>query len=94
MDVHNDQAIEHGMDRVKSLERLGRSPGPGVGRALAGEIFSIARARGLRKLLADGSQSGRGSKCPQEPRIPDRGPPLRFRQEREWLDQGPGDHVP
>lgn len=35
----------------------------GVGRALAGEVFSLARARGLRKIVAQMTQEQRGARA-------------------------------
>ena len=69
--------------------------GRGIGKALAEHIFSIARARGLQKLWARMAiEPGSGPTYVQEPRIPYRGSALRLRQEREWPERNPCDHVP
>jgi len=41
----------------------------------------------------DGNQPGCSPTYVHAPRIPYRGSPLRFREEREWFDRGPRDHV-
>ena len=66
----------------------------GVGKALAEQMFSIARARGLQKVLgADGNQPGCGPTHVYEARLPYRGCPLRFCEERERPSRGPRDYV-
>ena len=69
--------------------------GRGIGKALAEQIFSIARGRGLQKLWTRMAISQDAAQhLFKSLGFPHRGSALGFRQEREWPNRYPCDHVP